>query len=69
MENCKANKFSKTTIVIRFKFIQVCQSVPPFVFAVLWFTLSFHVLPSSYFCVSLSLAAVPTAWVLINLMS
>ena len=44
--------------IIRLNFLQVCPSISPFVFVVL-FTPSFHVL-SGYFYVSLSLVAVPT---------
>ena len=49
---------------VLFNLFQLCPSVSPFVFVVL-FTPSFHVL-SSYFYVSLSLVAVPTIWTLIN---
>ena len=42
------NKFSKSTIVIRFNLLPVCLSIPPFAF-VLLFISSFYVL-SSYFC-------------------
>ena len=38
--NCQPFKFSKTPLVIRFNLLQVCLSVPPFIFAVL-FTSSF----------------------------
>ena len=33
-QNCLANKFSKPTIASRFNLLQVCPSVPPFVFSV-----------------------------------
>ena len=36
LKYCKGNKFSKTTIAIRFNLRQVCPSVPPFVSAVLF---------------------------------
>ena len=47
----------KKAFNIHFNLLQVCPSVPPFVFAVL-FILSFYVL-WCYFYVSLSLVAVP----------
>ena len=50
--------FSKTTIAIRFNFLQVCPSVPPFVLDVLSLP-CFNVL-SCYFHVSLSFVAAPT---------
>ena len=48
-----------------FNFLQVCPSVPPFVFAVL-IKPSFEAL-WSYFSVSLSLVAVPPVWSLITI--
>ena len=47
LKNCWANKFSKTTISIRFNLLQVCPSMPIFVFIVLLMP-SFYVL-SGYF--------------------
>ena len=44
-------KFSKTTITIHFNLLQVCPSVPPFVFAFSFFVL-------------LTFSAVPTVWLL-----
>ena len=57
-EKLLGKHFFKTTISIRFILLQVCASVFPFVFAVL-FTLSFNVLVS-YFYDSLNLVAVST---------
>ena len=57
-KNCKANKFSKTTIAIRFSLFQVC----PF-FLLLHFLCYFYLrfmFWAVYFNVSLSLVAVPT---------
>ena len=50
--------FPKTAIAIRFNLLQVCPSVQPFAFAVV-FIPSFHVF-SAYFYISLSLLEVPT---------
>ena len=58
MGNVPLKQKLKRSIVIRLSLLQVCPSVSPFVYAVL-FTPSFHVL-SGYFYVSLSLVAVPT---------
>ena len=55
--NCKANKFSKTTNTIHSNHLQLCQSMPPFVFAVL-FKPRIHVLSGYIFFGSLSLVAV-----------
>ena len=57
-EKLLGKQFFKTTISIRFNLLQVCPSVFPFVFAVL-FTVSFNVL-NSYFYDSLNLVAVST---------
>ena len=64
LKNCRANKFSKITIAICFNLLQVCPSVPSFVFPVL-FTPSSEVL-SDYFYVLVNLVAVPIDWILIN---
>ena len=50
--------FAKPAIAIRFNLLQVCPSVQPFAFAVI-FIPSFHVF-SAYFYISLSLQQVPT---------
>ena len=62
LKNCWANKFSKTTIAIFFNLLQVCPSVPPFVFTVLFTcTLPFHVLRGQLFtCFTQFVTAVPT---------
>ena len=57
-ELCQANKFSKTTIAIRFNLLQDCPSVATIPFAV-FFIPSFHVC-RSYFHVSLNFVAVLT---------
>ena len=56
LKNCLANKFSKSTIVIRFNLLPVYLSIPPFAF-VLLFISSFYVL-SSYCLVIVSLSLV-----------
>ena len=43
----QANKFSKTTITVRFNLLQVCPLVPSFVFAVS-FILSVNVLSCNF---------------------
>ena len=58
LKNSYANKFSKTTVVIRFNPSSVCPFMPFFVFAVLHIS-SCNVL-SNYFYVSLGLVVVPT---------
>ena len=57
--------FQKPTTTIRFNLLEVCPSVPPFVFAVL-FLPSFNVL-SCYFCVLLNLEAVPRVRIFDNI--
>ena len=64
-ENLLAYKFSKTTIAICFNLIQVCPSVSPFVFAVVFF-LRLTDFEQLCLCVSLNLVAVPSVWILIN---
>ena len=56
--------FQKPTISVRFNLLQVCPSVPTFVFAVLLLP-SFNVL-SGYFFVSLNSVAVPNVRILIK---
>ena len=56
-ENCYANKFKKNTTSIHFSLLQVCPSMTPFLFAVL-FIPSGNVF-SSFFYVSLSMVAFP----------
>ena len=58
------DKLSKSTFAIHFNHLQVFLSVSLFVFPV-FLTPSFHVL-SRYFCLSISLVAVTTVWILIN---
>ena len=50
--------FPKTAVAIRFNLLQVCPSVQPFAFAVI-FIPSFDVF-NAYFYISLSLLEVPT---------
>ena len=57
--------FQKPTTAIRFNLLEVCPSVPPFVFAVL-FLPSFNVL-SCYFCVLLNLEAAPRVRIFDNI--
>ena len=57
--------FQKPTTANRFNLLEVCPSVPPFVFAVL-FLPSFNVL-SCYFCVLLNLEAVPRVRIFDNI--
>ena len=65
LKNFKANKFSESTIVIRFNLLQVCPSVPPFAVVVVFLSFFFYVL-NSYFYVLLSLVVAPTVRILRN---
>ena len=49
LKTFRLTSFQKPTIAIRFYLLQVCPSVPPFVFAAL-FIPSFHVLSGLFFC-------------------
>ena len=64
LKNSYANKFSKTTVVIRFNPSSVCPFMPFFVFAVLHISCC-NVL-SNYFYVSLGSVVDPTVSILIN---
>ena len=60
LKNCQVNKFSKSTIAIRFNIVLVCPSVPPFVFAVIysffqcfyWLFLCFTPFGDSFHCLN-----------------
>ena len=52
--------FQKPTSSVRFNLLQVCPSVPSFVFAVLLLIPSFNVMSDYQFHVSLSLGTIPT---------
>ena len=67
LKNCLANKFTKTTVTIRFNLFRVFPSVSTFVLAVS-FILSSNFL-SAYFNISLCLAADASVGILINLVT
>ena len=74
-KSCKANKFSKSAIVIRFNLLRVCPFVPSFVFALqenmccVIYTFFYIYGFSSYFNVSLNLVAVLVVSVSINFLT
>ena len=64
LKNCLSNKLSKLITSIRFVLLQVCPSVPTFLFAVI-FIPSFKIL-RDYFYISLKLVAVPAVRIFIK---
>ena len=67
LKNCQANKFSKTSIAIRFNLFLVCPSVPPFFLPEL-FTPPQHLCFEQLFkCLTQYIVAVSTERILRNL--